>query len=212
MMWSTYRAPAIHTAWVAGACNILKTQATMPDTKAQFDKVISICRDLYVKKLKDYGASWRIMRPESITDQIFIKAKRVRTLEINRESKVGEGVYPEFVGIVNYGVIGLIQLALGFSDEVDITADEAVRLYDKYTTACKELMYAKNTDYGEAWRSMRLNSYTDFILTKVQRAKQIEDNSGETLVSEGVDANYMDMINYSLFALIKLEYGEEKGA
>lgn len=187
----------------------LKASIPMADTKEQFDHVIGICRDIYVKKLKDYGASWRIMRPESITDQIFIKAKRIRTLEINKESKVGEGIYPEFLAIVNYGVIGLIQLALGFSDEVDIDAAEATRLYDKYITASKELMYAKNTDYGEAWRNMRIHSYTDFILTKVQRAKQIEDNAGATLVSEGIDANYMDMINYSLFALIKMEYGEK---
>lgn len=181
----------------------------MADTKAQFEYVIGICRELFVKKLHDYGASWRIMRPESITDQIFIKAKRIRTLEINKESKVGEGIFPEFIGIVNYGVIGLIQLALGFRDNVDINAEKAVELYDKYITETKELMYAKNADYGEAWRNMRVNSYTDLILTKIQRTKQIEDLHGATLVSEGIDANYKDMINYSLFALIKLEYGEK---
>ena len=124
-------------------------------------------------------------------------------------SKVGEGIYPEFVGIVNYGVIGLIQLELGFADEVDVTAERAIELYDRHITATKELMYAKNADYDEAWRNMRINSYTDLILTKIQRTKQIEDNNGATLVSEGIDANYMDMINYSLFALIKLEYGED---
>lgn len=181
----------------------------MADTKAQFDHVIKICRDIFVKKLYDYGASWRIMRSESITDQIFIKAKRIRTLEINKESKVGEGIYPEFIGIVNYGVVGLIQLEYGFRDVVDIDEEKAVELYDKYITQTKELMYAKNADYGEAWRSMRIQSYTDLILTKIQRTKQIEDHDGNTLVSEGIDANYMDMINYALFALIKLEYGEK---
>ena len=180
----------------------------MADTKEQFEKVIGICRDLFVKKLHDYGASWRIMRPASITDQIFIKAKRIRTLEITKESKVGEGIYPEFVGIVNYGVIGLIQLERGFADKVDIAADEAIALYDRYVTATKQLMYAKNADYGEAWRDMLIASYTDLILTKIQRTKQIENLGGATLVSEGIDANYMDMINYSLFALIKLEYGD----
>lgn len=181
----------------------------MADTKEQFEQVIKICRDLFVKKLHDYGASWRIMRPASITDQIFIKAKRIRNLEIKKVSKVGEGIYPEFVGIVNYGVIGLIQLELGFADEVDVTPERAIELYDRHITATKELMYAKNADYDEAWRNMRINSYTDLILTKIQRTKQIEDNNGATLVSEGIDANYMDMINYSLFALIKLEYGED---
>ena len=180
----------------------------MADTKQQFEHVIAICRDLFAKKLHDYGASWRIMRPASITDQIFIKAKRIRTLEITKESKVGEGIYPEFIGIVNYGVIGLIQLERGFSDNVDITPEEAIALYDRHITATKELMYAKNADYGEAWRDMRIASYTDLILTKIQRTKQIENLGGAPLVSEGIDANYMDMINYSLFALIKLEYGE----
>lgn len=180
----------------------------MADTKIQFDNVINICRELYSKKLHDYGASWRIMRPESITDQIFIKANRIRTLQINKESKVGEGIYPEFIGIVNYGVIGLIQLSLGFSDSVDIDNETALKLYDKFITETKELMYSKNADYGEAWRSMRMNSYTDLILTKIQRTKQIEDLNGQTIVSEGIDANYKDMINYSLFALIKLEYGD----
>ena len=178
------------------------------NTEDQFKAIISECRSLFEKKLHDYGASWRIMRPASITDQIFIKAKRIRTLEITKESKVGEGIYPEFIGIVNYGVIGLIQLERGFSDNVDITPEEAIALYDRHITATKELMYAKNADYGEAWRDMRIASYTDLILTKIQRTKQIEKLGGATLVSEGIDANYMDMINYSLFALIKLEYGE----
>ena len=167
----------------------------MADTKEQFEKVISQCRELFEKKLKDYGPSWRIMRPQSLTDQIFIKANRIRSLE--------------FVAIVNYGVIGLIQLAKGFADTTDISNEEALALYDKYITATKELMYAKNHDYGEAWRGMRISSYTDLILMKLYRTKQIESHGGKTIVSEGIDANYMDMINYALFGLIKLEYGEE---
>lgn len=180
----------------------------MQDTKQQFEKVISICRDLFEKKLKDYGPSWRIMRPTSLTDQIFIKANRIRSLEIKGVSMVNEGIRPEFIGIVNYGIMGLIQLAKGFSDTTDITNEEALELYDKYMTETKELMYAKNHDYDEAWRSMRISSYTDLILMKLYRTKQIESHDGKTLVSEGIDANYMDMVNYALFGLIKLEFGE----
>lgn len=180
----------------------------MPDTKGQFDKVISICRELFEKKLKDYGPSWRIMRPESVTDQIFIKANRIRSLEIKGVSKIDEGIRSEFIAIVNYGVIGLIQLARGFSDTTDLSHEEVLQLYDKYITETKELMYAKNHDYDEAWRSMRISSYTDLILMKIYRTKQIESHGGKTLVSEGVDANYMDMINYALFGLIKLEFEE----
>ena len=172
----------------------------MPNTKEQFEQVISLCRELFEKKLKDYGPSWRIMRPQSVTDQIFIKANRIRSLEIK---------VPEFIAIVNYGVIGLVQLALGFADTTDITIEKALELYDKYIAETKELMYAKNHDYDEAWRSMRISSYTDLILMKIYRTKQIESHGGKTLVSEGVDANYMDMINYALFGLIKLEFGEE---
>lgn len=181
----------------------------MADTKAQFEVVISQCREVFEKKLKDYGPSWRIMRPQSLTDQIFIKANRIRSLEIKGMSMVNEGIRPEFIGIVNYGVIGLIQLAKGFADTTDITNEEALALYDKYITETKELMYAKNHDYDEAWRGMRISSYTDLILMKIYRTKQIESHGGKTIVSEGVDANYMDMINYALFGLIKLEYGEE---
>ncbi|MDR2969524.1 MAG: DUF1599 domain-containing protein [Tannerellaceae bacterium] len=177
----------------------------MADTNRQFESTIAQCRELFEKKLKDYGPSWRILRPESVTDQLFIKANRIRSLEIKGISKVNEGIRPEFTAIVNYGVVGLIQLALGFSDTTDITNEEALSLYDKYITETKELMYAKNHDYGEAWRSMRISSYTDLILTKIYRTKQIESNAGKTLVSEGIDANYMDMINYALFGLIKLE-------
>jgi hypothetical protein len=179
----------------------------MSDTKEQFDNVISQCRGLFEKKMKDYGPSWRIMRPESVTDQIFIKANRIRSLEVKGTRKVDEGIKPEFIAIINYGLIGLIQLELGFSDTTDIGFDEALSLYDKHMKATKELMYAKNHDYDEAWRRMRISSYTDLILTKIFRAKQIEDNKGQTLVSEGVEANYMDMINYALFGLIQLDYG-----
>ena len=148
----------------------------MPDTKEQFEKVISICRELYAKKLKDYGPSWRIMRPMSVTDQIFIKANRIRSLETKGIRMVDEGICPEFIAIVNYGIIGLIQLALGYADTTDITNDEALSLYDKYMTQTKELMYAKNHDYDEAWRSMRISSYTDLILMKLYRTKQIESH------------------------------------
>lgn len=180
----------------------------MPNTKEQFEKVISICRELFEKKLKDYGPSWRIMRPSSITDQIFIKANRIRSLETKGVSMIDEGIRPEFIAIVNYGIMGQIQLALGYADTTDITNEKAMELYDKYMTMTKELMYAKNHDYDEAWRSMRISSYTDLILMKIYRTKQIESHHGKTLVSEGIDANYMDMVNYALFGLIKLEYGE----
>lgn len=180
----------------------------MEKTKKQFEQVIDICRTLFCNKLKDYGASWRIMRPRSITDQIFIKANRIRSLEIKEESKIDEGIKGEFIAIVNYGIIGLIQLALGYVESVDVTNEKAIELYDRYMTETKELMYAKNHDYDEAWRLMRVSSYTDFILMKIYRTKQIENNKGKTLVSEGIDANYMDMVNYALFALIKLEFGE----
>jgi hypothetical protein len=180
------------------------------ETAQQFEQVIDLCRKVFQYKLKDYGPSWRIMRPQSITDQLFIKANRIRSLEMKGVSKVNEGIKPEFVAIVNYGVIGLIQLALGAAtDTKDMSADEALALYDNYMSKTKELMFAKNHDYDEAWRSMRISSYTDMILTKINRVKQIEDNQGQTISSEGIDANYMDMINYALFGLIKLEFNEE---
>ena len=178
------------------------------DTKEQFEQVIAFCRRLFEKKLEDYGASWRIMRTQSITDQIYIKACRIRSLETKGVSQIDEGIRSEFIAIVNYGVIGLIQFYCGFSDLTDIDSVEALGMYDKYLTETKELMYKKNHDYNEAWRNMRISSYTDLILMKINRTKQIEDNEGKTIASEGIDANYMDMINYSLFALIKLEYGE----
>ena len=180
----------------------------METTKSQFDKVISICRSLFNEKLKDYGPSWRILRPESVTDQIYIKANRIRSFEIKKESKIDEGIFPEFIAIVNYGIIGLIQLELGYAEKVDLSVEAALQLYDKHMNISKELMYAKNHDYDEAWRSMRVSSYTDLILMKIYRTKEIESNSGKTLVSEGVDANYQDMINYALFGLIKLHFGE----
>lgn len=182
----------------------------MDTTKKQFDEVIALCRDLYQKKLKDYGASWRIMRPESVTDQIFIKANRIRSIEIKKENKVEEGIFSEFIGIANYGIIALIQLELGFSDTIDISQEKALELYDKHINETKELMYAKNHDYDEAWRKMRISSFTDLILTKIYRTKEIEDHKGDTLVSEGVDANYRDMVNYALFGLIKMHFGEKR--
>ena len=172
-------------------------------TNEQFEQIISECRALFSKKLHDYGASWRILRPESLTDQLFIKAKRIRSLEIKKESLVDEGIRPEFIALINYGIVGLIQLERGFSDTVDVTNDEAMTLYDRQAQAALELMKRKNHDYDEAWRSMRVSSYTDFILTKIQRIKEIEDLQGGTLVSEGIDANYMDIINYAVFGAIK---------
>lgn len=180
----------------------------MKDTKQQFEHVIAICRDLFAKKLHDYGAAWRIMRPSSVTDQIFIKANRIRSIEIKGVTLVNEGIRPEFIAIVNYGIIGLIQLEQGYAETDDMTEQQALEQYDKHAKAALELMLAKNHDYDEAWRSMRITSYTDLILMKIYRTKQIESLSGNTLVSEGIDANYMDMINYSVFALIKLEFGE----
>ena len=180
----------------------------MKDTKQQFEHVIAICRDLFAKKLHDYGAAWRIMRPSSVTDQIFIKANRIRSIEIKGVTLVNEGIRPEFIAIVNYGIIGLIQLEQGYAETDDMTEQQVLEQYDKHAKAALELMLAKNHDYDEAWRSMRITSYTDLILMKIYRTKQIEALSGNTLVSEGIDANYMDMINYSVFALIKLEFGE----
>lgn len=179
-------------------------------TQREFAEAIASCRTIFQKKLKDYGAAWRIMRPSSITDQILIKANRIRTLETTGTAMVDEGIQPEFIGIVNYGVVGLIQLERGAADVVDMTVEEASELYETYITKTTNLMLAKNHDYGEAWRLMRISSYTDMILSKLQRTKQIEDNDGKTLISEGIDANYMDMINYALFALIKLSYGEQR--
>ena len=174
------------------------------NTEKQFEEALADCRTLFEKKLHDYGASWRILRATALTDQLFIKAKRIRSLEIKKVSMVGEGILPEFIALVNYGIVGLIQLEKGFADYVDINVEEAMNLYDRHAKDALELMIRKNHDYDEAWRSMRVSSYTDFILTKIQRVKEIEDLQGETLVSEGIDANYMDIINYAVFGVIKL--------
>ena len=185
---------------------------TMPrntqDTQQQFKDVMQECRDLFGKKLIDYGASWRIMRTSSLTDQLFIKAKRIRSLEVKGEAWVDEGIRPEFIAIINYGIVGLIQLARGFADEVDMQPDEALKLYDIYAQQALSLMIRKNHDYDEAWRGMRVSSYTDFILTKIQRVKELEQADGRPLVSEGIDSNYMDIINYAVFGAIKLKEAE----
>ena len=176
----------------------------MDETTRQFDRAIKLCRDIFEKKLVDYGPSWRIMRPQSITDQLLIKANRIRSLEIKGHSMVGEGILPEFIALVNYGIIGIIQLRLPFSDRKDISTQQATDLYDATMSETRELMLRKNHDYDEIWRKMRVSSYTDFILTKLMRVKEIEDNDGSTVISEGIDANYMDIINYAIFGVIKL--------
>lgn len=173
-------------------------------TEEQFRSTLAECRALFEKKLHDYGASWRILRPSSLTDQLFIKAKRIRSIETKGEALVDEGIRPEFIALINYGIIGLIQLEKGCADNTDITPGKAIQLYDAHARQALELMTRKNHDYDEAWRSMRTSSYTDFILTKLQRIKEIEDLKGATLVSEGIDANYMDIINYAVFGAIKL--------
>ena len=175
-----------------------------PETEKQFKETLEGCRTLFAKKLHDYGASWRILRPSSLTDQLFIKAKRIRSLEITGTSLVGEGIRPEFIALINYGIIGLIQLEKGYVDTVDTKPEEALALYDAHAKECLELMLRKNHDYNEAWRDMRISSYTDFILTKIQRIKEIEGLDGKTLVSEGIDSNYMDIINYACFGAIKM--------
>lgn len=172
-------------------------------TTKEFQKVLDESKKLFTQKLHDYGASWRILRPYSLTDQLFIKAKRIRSIEVKGKSLVGDGIRGEFIALINYGLIGLIQLEKPFADSIDITPEEAVALYDKYAKLTYELMLKKNHDYGEAWRDMRVSSYTDFILTKIERIKEIENLNGATLVSEGVDANYMDIINYAVFGAIK---------
>lgn len=178
----------------------------MQDTSQQYDHVITICQDVFTKKMKDYGISWRILRPSSMTDQIYIKAQRIRSIEEKGTSKIDEGVRSEYIGIANYCIMALIQLEKGTSDTDDLTAEETLRLYKLHFNEAKELMLAKNHDYDEAWRNMRMSSYTDLILMKLKRIKQIEDNKGQTLISEGIEAGYLDMINYAVFALIKIEF------
>jgi len=184
-----------------------KTQNSSMTTNEQYDSIIKICTDIYTKKMKDYGTAWRILRPTSITDQIYIKAQRIRSIEEKGTSKIEDDIRSEFIGIVNYSIMGIIQLELGTSEEA-LPEAKALELYIKYFQEAKCLMEKKNHDYDEAWRSMRISSYTDLILMKINRTKQIEDNLGKTIISEGIDANYYDMINYSVFGLIKLEFGE----
>lgn len=184
------------------------TQLSGQDTNSQFKRVIGICRSLFEKKLNDYGSSWRILRPSSVTDQVFIKANRIRSIEIKGTSLVEDDILSEYIGIVNYGIIALIQLDKGFSESVDMTSEEALSLYDVNSSGALDLMLRKNHDYDEAWRGMRISSYTDLILVKLNRIKEIERNNGQTTVSEGVGANYLDIVNYAVFALIKLFYKE----
>ncbi|WKS94355.1 DUF1599 domain-containing protein [Riemerella columbina] len=181
----------------------------MQDTSQQFDAVLHICRELFRKKLQDYGAAWRVMRPSSITDQIFIKVNRIRTLQESDVRMVDESEEEEFIAIVNYAIIGLVQLEWGTAEHLEADTAQILEAYDDYKNKAKALMLRKNYDYGEAWRSMRVSSITDLIYQKVLRTKQIEDNHGKTLVSEGLDANYYDMLNYAVFCLIKMKITEE---
>lgn len=174
----------------------------MTDTSQEYDSVIAVCRQLYINKMKDYGSAWRILRLPSLTDQIYIKAQRIRSLQENEVRMINEDETGEFIGIINYSIMALIQLEKGIADQPDLDTETATALYDEKVKLTKDLMIAKNHDYGEAWRDMRVSSLTDLILQKLLRVKQIEDNKGKTLVSEGIDANYQDMINYSVFALI----------
>ncbi|SDS18312.1 protein of unknown function [Gillisia sp. Hel1_33_143] len=180
----------------------------MKDTSKQYDAVVEICRSLFSNKMRDYGSAWRILRLPSLTDQIFIKAQRIRGLQENEVRKVDEDEIPEFIGIINYAIMALIQLEKGIAAQPDLSLKEAISFYDKHISETKSLMENKNHDYGEAWREMRISSLTDLILQKLLRVKQIENNKGKTLVSEGLDANYQDMINYAIFALILLEEEE----
>lgn len=177
----------------------------MSKTLTQYESIIKICKDIFTKKAKDYGTAWRVLRTSSITDQIFIKAQRIRTIEEKGSQKVDEGIRSEYIGIVNYSLIGLMQLDLENDPRTELPIEEVSTLFDKYTSKAKSLMQDKNHDYGEAWRDMRLSSLTDLLLMKILRIKQIEDNKGKTLISEGIDANYLDMINYAVFALIRIE-------
>ncbi len=174
-------------------------------TDKQYDQVKKICQDVFLKKMQDYGSAWRILRPSSLTDQIYIKAQRIRSLQNKGTQKILEGITPEFIGIVNYSVMGLVQLEMGPSEHPDMDRMAASEKYDFYFEKARSLMHDKNHDYSEAWREMRVSSLTDIILMKLLRIKQIEDNQGKTFVSEGIDANYYDIINYAVFALIKLE-------
>jgi len=180
----------------------------MKNTSVQYDASITICRDIFAKKLKDYGTSWRMFRISSITDQVFIKAQRIRTIEQNGTQKVNDDINGEYIGIVNYSIIALIQMRFVNDERMELPADETMKLYDRFAGEAKALMENKNHDYGEAWRDMRVSSLTDLILVKLLRIRQIEDNEGATLISEGADANYFDIINYAIFALIRLAEGK----
>lgn len=180
----------------------------MNNTSAQYDEAIKICKDLFMKKMKDYGSSWRILRPSSLTDQIFIKANRIRTIEEKGSQKIEDDIKGEFIGILNYCIITLIQLDIDNYTQLELKVEDAEKHYTKHAIYAKELMEAKNHDYGEAWRDMRISSFTDMMLVRIMRIKQIEDNKGKTIASEGIESNYYDMINYCVFALIKMS--EEK--
>jgi hypothetical protein len=179
----------------------------MNQTNIEYTNVINVCRDIFLKKTKDYGTAWRVLRPSSLTDQIFIKAQRIRTIQETGQNKVGEDVEGEFIAIVNYCIMAIIQLCEVQLTEMELPEEQVTALYDKYAKEAFDLMNKKNHDYGEAWRDMRVSSLTDLILMKILRVKQIEDNAGETLISEGIDANYFDMLNYSVFSLIHLKVG-----
>ncbi|UAB81337.1 DUF1599 domain-containing protein [Marixanthomonas sp. SCSIO 43207] len=182
----------------------------MAETLKQYDAVIATCKELFTNKMSDYGSAWRILRLPSLTDQIFIKAQRIRGLQENAEQKVDEDETSEFIGIINYSIMALIQLKKGVVEQPDLSTEEAVKLYDEQVGVTRQLMLNKNHDYGEAWRDMRVSSLTDLILQKLLRVKQIENNQGKTIVSEGIDANYQDMINYAVFAMIHLEENTNK--
>lgn len=186
----------------------IKMDKEQHNTEEQFKSVMHECRSLFEKKLHDYNASWRMLRPSSLTDQLLIKARRIRSIEVKGKAMVEDDTRSEFIALINYGIVGLIQLEKGFADYVDMNNEDAMVLYDKYAEEALQLMLRKNHDYDEAWRMMRVSSYTDFILTKIERVKEIENLQGNTLVSEGIDANYMDIINYSVFGVIKLTFGE----
>lgn len=181
----------------------------MEKTSQQYDTVVDICKDIFTKKMSDYGTAWRILRPISVTDQILIKARRIRSIEEKGFSRIDEDIRSEYIGIINYAIIGLIQLEMQPSEE-ELNPQTTLQKYENYFHKAKELMMAKNHDYGEAWRVMRISSYTDLILMKLKRTKQIEDNLGKTIISEGIDANYLDMINYAVFAMIKIEFKEDE--
>ena len=177
----------------------------MSKTSNQYDKAISKCREIFELKVKDYGTSWRIMRLKSLTDQLFIKANRIRNIEENEVQKIDEGIEPEFIALVNYSIIAMIQIELLASEKIELKLEYTLELYDKFVKQTKALMMDKNHDYGEAWREMRINSFTDLILMKLNRIKQIEDNQGQTIISEGIDSHYSDIMNYAVFALIKID-------